>query len=310
MTRNLPSCSRRSLVAARAPAPAEAANRFTIRGAGFGHGVGMSQYGAYGYASHGWTHDRILAHYYSRHGARAGSNEPRDVRVLLHVAERQRVVLGRDARRRAGALGRARPTACAARAGGQRGPALGRRRRRSPPCAAPLRVTGPGRCAARPARRTAPTAARSSSARARFGGVNVINALDVEDYVRGVVPRESPASWPLEALKAQAVAARTYAVTTSKGGTGWDQYPDTRSQVYGGVGRREAVDGRGRGRDRGRGRHLPGRARRDLLLLHLGRPHGERREHVAGHGAAAVAELRRGPVRRASPRSTAGARTG
>ena len=51
----------------------------------------------------------------------------------------------------------------------------------------------------------------------------------------GVVARESPSSWPAEALKAQAVAARTYAVTTSKAGSGFDQYADTRSQVYGGV---------------------------------------------------------------------------
>ncbi|CAA9493863.1 MAG: SpoIID, partial [uncultured Solirubrobacteraceae bacterium] len=53
--------------------------------------------------------------------------------------------------------------------------------------------------------------------------------------VRGVVAWESPSSWPIEALKAQAVAARTYAITTSKGGDGWDQYADTRSQVYGGI---------------------------------------------------------------------------
>ena len=50
-----------------------------------------------------------------------------------------------------------------------------------------------------------------------------------------MVSRESPSSWPAEALKAQAVAARTYAITTSKAGDGWDQYADTRSQVYGGV---------------------------------------------------------------------------
>ncbi len=68
-----------------------------------------------------------------------------------------------------------------------------------------------------------------------FQGVQAVNALNMEDYVRGVVSRESPASWPAEALKAQAVAARTYALTTSKGGNGYDQYPDTRSQVYGGV---------------------------------------------------------------------------
>jgi stage II sporulation protein D len=59
--------------------------------------------------------------------------------------------------------------------------------------------------------------------------------VPLENYVAGVVSRESPSSWPIEALKAQAVAARTYAVTTSKAGDGFDQYADTRSQVYGGV---------------------------------------------------------------------------
>jgi SpoIID/LytB domain protein len=68
-----------------------------------------------------------------------------------------------------------------------------------------------------------------------FGGVNVINAVSLEDYVAGVVARESPSSWPAEALKAQAVAARTYAITTSKAGAGFEHYADTRSQVYGGV---------------------------------------------------------------------------
>src|SRR5918994_1039201 len=53
-----------------------------LRGAGFGHGVGMSQYGAMGYASHGWDYKRILAHYYT--GTALGVlKEPRDVRVLL-----------------------------------------------------------------------------------------------------------------------------------------------------------------------------------------------------------------------------------
>jgi stage II sporulation protein D len=55
-----------------------------------------------------------------------------------------------------------------------------------------------------------------------------------------VIPLESPASWPIEALKAQAVAARTYALTTSKAGAGFEHYPDTRSQVYGGAGAEQA----------------------------------------------------------------------
>jgi stage II sporulation protein D len=64
--------------------------------------------------------------------------------------------------------------------------------------------------------------------------------VPLDAYVQGVVPVESPASWPLEALKAQAVAARTYAITSTKGGTGFEHYPDTRSQVYGGIGVEQA----------------------------------------------------------------------
>ncbi|MGZ6708899.1 MAG: SpoIID/LytB domain-containing protein, partial [Solirubrobacteraceae bacterium] len=66
-------------------------------------------------------------------------------------------------------------------------------------------------------------------------GLVAVNALDLEDYVRGVVSGESPSAWPTEALKAQAVAARTYAITSHAGGALFDQYADTRSQVYRGV---------------------------------------------------------------------------
>ncbi|MCA1621088.1 MAG: SpoIID/LytB domain-containing protein [Acidobacteria bacterium] len=70
------------------------------------------------------------------------------------------------------------------------------------------------------------------------GALTVVNVVTLEDYVRGVVPNElSPGGWPeLEALKAQAVAARTYAVSNLGrfAADGFDLTPDTRSQVYGG----------------------------------------------------------------------------
>jgi len=64
-------------------APASAAkHRFTIRGAGFGHGVGLSQEGARGFAEHGFDYRRILRHYYR--GTSVGTLSPgRSVRVLL-----------------------------------------------------------------------------------------------------------------------------------------------------------------------------------------------------------------------------------
>jgi stage II sporulation protein D len=233
MNRNL-SLMLAALLALLLAAPAQAANRFTIRGAGYGHGVGMSQYGAMGYASHGWTHDRILAHYY-RGTALSRLNESRDVRVLLTSPSGSASFSG--ATRGGGrALSAAKTYRVRPRAGG-RLELLSAGGASLATVAAPLRVTGraplrvPGVGTYRGALEFRP---------GTFGGVNVINALDVEDYVKGVVPLESPASWPLEALKAQAVAARTYALTTSKGGTGWDHYTDTRSQVYGGAGAEQA----------------------------------------------------------------------
>src|SRR6202012_1729980 len=56
-----------------------------------------------------------------------------------------------------------------------------------------------------------------------------------DDYVRGVVAEEMEASWAPAALEAQAIAARTYALTTDVGGRGYSLYGDTRSQMYGGA---------------------------------------------------------------------------
>lgn len=70
------------------------------------------------------------------------------------------------------------------------------------------------------------------------GRFDVINDLDVEDYLAGVVTREMYATWPLEAIKAQAVASRTYALYEAHStgvGRPWDVFSDERSQMYGGI---------------------------------------------------------------------------
>jgi SpoIID/LytB domain protein len=61
---------------------------------------------------------------------------------------------------------------------------------------------------------------------------NRVLRLPLERYVRGVVAAEMPASWPMAALEAQAIASRTYALTSHAGGSRFDVYADTRSQVY------------------------------------------------------------------------------
>ena len=67
-----------------------------------------------------------------------------------------------------------------------------------------------------------------------------MNHVGLEDYLAGVVPMEMPADWNPQAYRAQAVAARTYALydiqSRPPSARSWDVYDDTRSQVYGGLG--------------------------------------------------------------------------
>jgi stage II sporulation protein D len=67
------------------------------------------------------------------------------------------------------------------------------------------------------------------------GRIQLVNVVGLEAYLLGVVPGEMPRDWPLDALKAQAVAARTYAVGHVLTGKPFDLYSDWRSQVYYGV---------------------------------------------------------------------------
>src|SRR5205809_6631710 len=73
------------LAALTLPAVASAGTVFLLDGRGWGHGVGMSQWGAEGYARHGYTYRRILAHYYPH--THIGIATPPDVRVLLEQGQ-------------------------------------------------------------------------------------------------------------------------------------------------------------------------------------------------------------------------------
>lgn len=68
---------------------------------------------------------------------------------------------------------------------------------------------------------------------------DIINDVDVESYLQSVISKEMLRLWDAEAYRAQAIAARTYALyeaRTTPAGQGWDVYDDQRSQVYGGIG--------------------------------------------------------------------------
>lgn len=74
------------------------------------------------------------------------------------------------------------------------------------------------------------------------GRLLVLNLVDIEGYLLSVVPSESYASWPAETLKAQAIAARTYAYYQKihRAGRSYDIIDDTRDQMYGGVSKETA----------------------------------------------------------------------
>jgi stage II sporulation protein D len=226
-----------SAVALCLPAPASAGTVFLIDGRGWGHGIGMSQYGARGFAEAGWGHQRILAHYYR--GTQLRVVPARPVRVLL-AEGRPAVRIGStkpfrvvDAR---GKVRKLKP-------GPQRVVAVKIAQLRFPlrylPGAAPLTLDGDAFRGTLIVHRDARK-------------LTVVNKLPLDRYLRGVVPWEMPDDWHPEALRAQSVVARSYALATLKPGTRFDLYADTRSQVYGGIAAEAASTNRAIGSTAGR----------------------------------------------------------
>jgi stage II sporulation protein D len=235
-----------ALCALVATAPVGAATKLVVTGHGWGHGVGMSQWGAYGYARHGWGWRRILAHYYG--GTRVSPAPVSRVRVL--VAERAELeqVGCAGAIRVDDRTGRGHSLPPGSYAFG---PALrlpvghekvrvrdGRRHRETFALVPVKRALRP------PLVFDCPSAPLTLNGRPYHGllvvrraghALSVVNSLALDDYVRGVVGGEMPDRWSMAALEAQAVAARSYALATLKPGESFDLYSDTRSQVYGGV---------------------------------------------------------------------------
>jgi stage II sporulation protein D len=208
-------------------ADAVTATTFVITGHGWGHGVGMSQWGAYGYAQHGVSYDKILAHFYP--GTTLAPAPSARVRVLL-VDSTKKVVISspdpfivKDATgiRYNIASGNYPLTAALKMKVAPDAPA---RALPGPltfmPGKSPLWLTHPWR--------------GDLIVSATDKSLSIVNSVPVDSYVRGVVSNEMPPDWPLEAVKAQAVAARSYALSHSHGAS-FDVFADTRDQVYGGI---------------------------------------------------------------------------
>jgi stage II sporulation protein D len=202
-------------------ATSAAARVVAFTGHGWGHGLGLSQWGAYGYAKHGLAYDAILAHYYP--GTTLGSSRPRSVRVLVAQGTSVSVTATAPVTVRDGSGAKTVVDGGALTLGPKL--AIGGK-----PALAPLRLTSTGPLA------VGGRAYRGSLVVVPDGGrLDVVDTVSLEAYLKGVVPAEMPSAWPSEALKAQAVAARSYALANLAKGRPFDLYGDTRSQAYGGV---------------------------------------------------------------------------
>ena len=254
---------------AAAPAPTASANsstvpssgKITLRGRGYGHGIGMSQYGAQGAARQGATFQQILATYYpgTDLSAKSGAirvlisqdtSDPVDVKAVSGLVFRKlsssftaplpasvdgatvtswRIVQVGSSKTQSGlqyrTTGSYRPYLDIRWTGdGQfEGPAK-------------ISLMLPGGSVVK-YRGAIRSAVPSTGSKAR----DTVNVLPIEHYVRGVIAAEMPAGWAPEALKAQAVAARTYGVRSLAPARYYDICSTTACQVYGGASRETAT---------------------------------------------------------------------
>jgi SpoIID/LytB domain protein len=233
------------------PNPVTLPSSITFYGRGYGHGVGLSQYGAYGRALDGQLAADIIAHYYQ--GTTLGTKSNSTVRVLVLEAFKATstapvLVYGRGGSWTIDGVDKTFPadaklkfiptvsgttTTWKISVTSSAGTAL-----YSGASSSSIRI--------RPGTGATIELWSKPSAYDQFRGVirligktngtstvNGVNEVPLESYLRGVVPSEVSASWPIEAIKAQAIAARSYAAYHLHPSTGtYDVHDDTRSQVY------------------------------------------------------------------------------
>jgi peptidoglycan hydrolase-like amidase len=242
-----------ALVAIVVPPPTAqaAAGDMTFVGHGWGHGRGMGQYGALGYAvNFGWSSAQILDHFYGGTVASTAGNPEMTVE-LLGLTGRDTIVIGSGLainRVLVGPAALIRRTAAGTfqvyTAPGCGGPW----KARAGLLGSGLTISTSGSQAVlgnlvRVCEATGERAYRGSlTVVNNVGTQRTINHLPSESYLRGVVPHESPASWGslgggrgMQALRAQAVAARTYALASSRP-SGAHTCDTTACQVYLGAG--------------------------------------------------------------------------
>lgn len=234
------------LAAVVSPGAAVAATDLTIEGHGFGHGRGMSQYGAYGAALQGRTAGQILSYYYPQTTS-ATTSAPIKVWITKDD-DGNTAVLAKNALRLTDYGNQT--TVMLPRTGN--------------PSATPIRAWRLTRVSDGTTRlsyltdtwRSKRSMVGEGEFRSTDGYVTLrrpdgdtqywgsirhaagrsVNIVSIDRYVRGVLPSEVFTSWPGAALRAQAVAARTYAAfkRAQRAGQSYHLCDSTSCQVYGG----------------------------------------------------------------------------
>ncbi len=243
---------------------AAAPDEFTFFGSGWGHGLGMSQWGSYGLAQEGWKHGRILTHFYSGTRMQRADGVPSTLRIGL-TQGRKKIRLeaiagpvdlrvgGRMARHTVVTIPRGETWSVRIRddryrildgQGRQVGDLVGDAATNLfavfEPNDARLRVPEAYHTYGRGYVEFNLYECQSGCA------LRLVLVVDPEEYLYGLA--EVPSSWPMEALKAQAIAARTYALRKAasgqrRPGCNCALYATSYDQVYAGWDKEAAPDG-------------------------------------------------------------------
>ncbi|GIG29933.1 DUF4214 domain-containing protein [Cellulomonas marina] len=241
--------------AARGPvAPAHAEDgslRLTVTGHGWGHGRGMGQWGALGYAQQGAPYQTILGHYYGGTRLAADAGNPWVFVELTRFTGAATDVLVQGYGLHAGSTSvpgygylRLRWNGSATEV--QTGPSCGGPWTTASTVGATTVEVGAGGAGGldgliRTCEPTGSTGYRGALQLRVVGGTRyVVNAVQIDDYVRGVAAAEMPPSWGstpngMAALRAQTVAARSYALASSPRASGATLCDTTACQVYRGA---------------------------------------------------------------------------
>ncbi|MBD8061928.1 SpoIID/LytB domain-containing protein [Oceanitalea stevensii] len=231
--------------------PRPGSGSWEIQGRGWGHGIGMSQWGAQGAALQGLTHRQILGFYYPGTSVGSVGNSTLQVRLMAHQDTGSVTLWAPQGANRLQVAGAGNTTRTYAggyvtvdraddnrfwvrhtRANGSAGPVHAF-------TAPELTVT-----ARNSDNDNLGAVVGSSSSRGTWyrGTIQLVrenstlfdvrNHVALEQYLRGVVPHESPSYWEMDALKAQAVAARSYVLAEIAGNSAGLTCDTTSCQVY------------------------------------------------------------------------------